>query len=132
MKKTLGQIKEADQLVAYLYSKNPTLQNGKLGHAWKRFVEKNYKPLADEMNEKLIDNRVNNALTDKTTGEILYTADKNFKFDREGTKAILEFNRKLTAEYDAKEVNIIPFIVKGKDLPELTSEEKEILTGLVL
>jgi len=134
MKKLFLEIKEADQVVAQLYAKTPKLRDTKFGYAWKRFMDKNYPLLATEINDRMTDNRIEFALTDPTTKELLYTDSKNnnFKYSKEGMKSLLDANRKLVKEYDAKEVEIIPFIVKKADLPELTEEEKEILTGLVI
>lgn len=132
MKKTYLQIAEADQLVASLYAKNSTIEKGKFGYAWKRFIEKNYNPIAKELNEKLADNRIENCLTDEKTKEILYTPEGNYKFSKEGMKAVVDFSRKIIHEYNLKEFEIIPFIVKQENLPELSEEEKDLLMGLVI
>lgn len=131
MKKTFLQIKESDQLVAQLYANDENLQKGKFGYAWKRFIEKNYKPLVVEINEKMDDARIDNALTDPNTGEILYNGE-NYKFGKEGVKALIEYGRKLDKQYNERLVEIIPFLVKKADLPALTDEEQEILKGLVI
>jgi len=130
MKKTFKELKEADQLIAELYAKNPNLKNTKFGYAWKRFTDKNYTPLIAELNDKIVDSRVEHALTDSTTKELLYTGDSNYKYDKEGMKSLIDANRKTLKEYDLKEVEITPFIVK--DLPELTEEETEVLKGLII
>lgn len=132
MQKTFLQIKEADQLVAQLYAKDASLEKSKLGYAWKRFIEKNYKPVVEEINEKLEDSKIENCLVDKNTKEILYGLNGSYKFTQEGLKAVFDFRRSLMKEYDEKQFEVIPFIVKENDLPTLSEEEKELLTGLII
>jgi hypothetical protein len=70
-------------------------------------------------------------MVDEKTKELLYNADKGYKYDKEGMKKLIAFTRDLIKEYDAKEVEVIPFITT--DVPEgILEEEKELLTGLVL
>jgi hypothetical protein len=132
MKKTISEIREADELVGKLYRDNPDAKKGKFGYAWTKFIKKNLNPIVEDLNDRLADNRVEFALTDKTTKELLYGEDKNYKYDKEGMKQLLEANRALIKEYDRMEVEIIPFFVKEEDLPAMLDEEKEMLKGLVI
>jgi hypothetical protein len=65
------QLKEVDEVVGGLYQKNPKLREGKFGYAYKRFYDKNLKPLLDEIQEKMADCRVENAMVDEKTGHVL-------------------------------------------------------------
>ena len=131
----------ADRLVAQLYQIDPKLVNTKFGYAWKRFFEKNIQPTMTELNEKIEDLRIDNALTDKTTGEILYTQPdsrgaKEYKFNKDGLKKLTEQARALAKEFEDKEIDVQPYICK--ELPDIMLEGKklkedfEILKGLVL
>jgi len=135
MKKTYAQLKEIDEVVGGLYGKNPKLRDGKFGYAYNRFVTKNVKPLVDEMQEKIMDCRVENAMVDEKTKELLYDRaggeqNKLYKYTKEGMKTFMEETRKITKEFDEKEVEIIPFFVS--DVPEMMEEEKEILKGCLV
>jgi len=132
MKKTYKQLREANEIINILFVKNKDIEKTKFGYACIKFIKKNFSPIFTEMQEKLTDFRVENALTDEKTKEILYTSDgKNYKFDREGLKKVIEFNRKLEKEYEAKEFDVESYIAK-KDIPELTEDETEILKGLII
>ena len=130
MQKTYLELMQVDELVGRLYAKDAKLRDGKFGYAWKRFVDKNIAPVMSELNDRLMDNKVENALTDPTTKELLYTADKNFKYSKEGMKVLLDANRKLLKEFEGRQIEIKPFYVA--DLPELLEEEKELLKGLII
>ena len=52
LKKTFEQLKEIDNIVGGLYTKNIKLKDGKFGYAYNKFYVKNIKPLLDEMNEE--------------------------------------------------------------------------------
>lgn len=132
MKKIFSELKEADQLVAKLYAKDKNLKNGKFGYAWNKFYNKNITPTNEELVDKITDNQVENALTDPNTKELLKGADQQYKYGKEGMKALLEVNRKLMKEFDAKEIEVVPYFIKAENLPELSEEEKLELTGLVI
>ncbi|MFA5197693.1 MAG: hypothetical protein WC437_04730 [Patescibacteria group bacterium] len=131
--KTFKDLQDIDLLVSNLYSKDKTLEKSKFGYAYKRFIEKNYMPAIKEMQEKLSDVRINNALEDKNTKEILITKEnsRGFKYSKEGLKKCVAEERKTVDEFEKKEIEIIPFI--SSYVPEgLSEEDKELLTGLVI
>jgi hypothetical protein len=135
MTKTFGELLEIHDLMEDMFTKNESLRNTKFGYAYKRFFEKNTKPLSDKMREEVADNQLENALVDEKTKEILYTDARqlNYRFDKEGTKRVIDFNRKIFKEYKEKVVEIIPWIItQDKDKPELTLEQQEMLTGLII
>lgn len=133
MIKIFKELRDIDQLVANLYTRNETIKKGKFGYYYTKFYKKNIQPTIDEKEEKLADARLENALTDEKTKEVLYTDITNtaYKFDKEGTKRLIQFNRALQKEYDAKEIEIVPVV--SIEIPsELSDEEKEELRGLVI
>jgi len=121
---------EIDNVVGRLYKKDPTLKNGKFGYGYAKFFKKNIHPIVAEINEEIENCRIDNCLADEKTKEILYTADKQFRYDKEGYKKLNEFIRKINKEYAEKEVEVEPYILK--DVPELLEEEKELLQGILI
>lgn len=133
LKKTIREIQEVDQIMAQLYAKDATLQQAKIGYAYKRFVEKNYQPTITKLQEKLADARVDFALTDKNTGEVLVDKEtaRGFKYDKDGFKKIMESERKISNDWMAEEIIVQPFICK--DIPkQLSEDDKEKLKGLII
>ena len=132
MIKKFKELQEVDQLIASLYAKDKTLQNSKFGYAYKRFVEKNYVPVIKEMQERLTDVRIDNALEDKNTKEILIDKESNrgYKYSKEGLKKCIEDERKVMKEFEEKEIEIESFI--SSFVPQLDEGQKEILNGLII
>jgi len=135
LKKTFEQLKEIDNIVGNLYAKNPKLRDGKFGYAYNKFYTKNIKPILDEVNEEITDCRIENAMTDPTTKELLYDSSRGpeqklFKYTKEGLKKFNDEVRKITKKYDAKEVEIIPNFTT--DIPEMFDEEKAELKGCLI
>ena len=136
MTKTFKELQEVDQLVAFLYAKDKTLSQSKFGYAYKRFSEKYYFLFVKELQEKIQDIRVDNALEDKNTKEILIDKDNNrgYKYTKEGLKNCMKLERELLEEYDKKEIEVEPYITSwtGSEYTILTDEEKELLKGIIL
>ncbi len=133
VKRTVKEIQEIDAVMGNLYSKDPTMQNTKLGYAYKKFIDKFYQPAITKFQEDLADARVDFALTDKTTGEVLVDKEnpRGFKYDKENLKKVMAAESKLSKEWQEKEVIIIPFIVK--DVPKvLTEEQRDLLKGILI
>ncbi len=133
MKKTFKELKEIDIIVGTLYAKNPSIKDGKFGYWYTKFLKKNYNPIQEEINEKISDCQLLNALVDEKTKEILYTDEfqKQYKFDKEGRQRLIDFIRKIDKEYNDKEIEIIPCI--SSEVPEeLFEEDKELLRGLII
>jgi hypothetical protein len=135
MQKTFKQLLEADSVVAELYSKDKALENSKFGYAWRKFYKENISELRLEMFDKIEDYRIDNALEDPKTKEILYaapdmTGHKQYKYSKEDMKRLVSQIRELTKEYDSKVIDIKPYI--SSYVPELTEEETETLKGLVI
>ena len=131
--KTFSILRQIDEQVALLYQANPLLRNTKFGYVYKRFYEKNYFPLFNELQDKIADEKLNNALVDEKTKEVLYTdsTQRAYKFDKEGTRKVIEFIRKIYKDYEIKEVEVFPFI--SNYIPkELNEEQKELFKGLII
>jgi len=129
MKKTLKELFKADNIVAILYKIDPTLRESKFGYAWKRFYEKNIAPSIKEIEEKAEDARIDNALEDPKTKELLKDGN-GYKYSKDGMKNLTEKIRALNTTYNEKEIEIESFI--SSYVPEMTEEQKEVLTGLVI
>ncbi len=132
VKKTLEQLLEVDNVVGDLYAKNPKLKDGKFGYAYNRFYAKNIKPVTDEMQEKTADARIENAMVNEQTKELLKdTANPNaYKYTKEGMKKLTQDVRDIIKEFNKKEVEVIPFFTT--DVPEMMDEQKELLVGCLI
>lgn len=132
-KRTFKDLSELDQLVGMAYQRDDKLKNTKFGYAYKKFTEKNYIPLVKEFQEEIQNVRIDHALEDPTTKEIL--SDKNnfrgYRYSKAGLKQVMVEERKIVDKWNEKEVEIIPYICAS--IPEeLEPEEIEKLKGLVL
>ena len=133
MKKTFKELRDVDSLVAGMYFRNDKLKETKFGYAFKRFAEKNFRPLFQERGDEVELVRVENALEDPETKEILLDKEnpRGYKYSKEGLKKCLKAESKIIDDYDKKEVEIKPHI--SSFIPEdLTEEEKEMLKGLLI
>lgn len=133
MKKTFNELNEIDLVIGELYSKNPTLRDTKFGYAYKRFAENNYIPLYKEMIEAKNNARIDNALEDEKTKEILLdpASQRGFKYSKEGLKSVIKAEKQIQELFDVKEIEIKPFI--SSFIPEeITDEQKELLTGILI
>lgn len=128
--KTISQIREAETILNREFKKKPELQQGKLAYAWKKFVDKNYTPFLEEVKEKLEDLRIEHCLTDKA-GAILKDENGGYKFSKEGLRAFNKESSEVLRNFENKEIEVIPFVVKDNPL-ELIEEELELLKGIVL
>ena len=134
MIKTYKDLQNIDEVVGGLYRKDPTLEQTKFGYAYKRFVEKNYIPVMKELRELLVNARIDLAMEDPKTKEVLTDPNpqsRGFRYDKEGLKAIIQKEKEIMAEFDKKEIEVTPFI--SSFVPEgLTDEDKEMLKGCVI
>lgn len=130
--KTFKEIQEVNQLIGELYQKDKSLQDSKFGYACKRFLEKNYNPIIKEAREELMDIRINNAMEDKTTKEILkdQTDMRGFKYTKEGLKKCIQEENDLNAKYESKEIECEPYI--SSYVPVLTEEQIAMLKDLII
>ena len=132
MTKTFKELQSVDELIGNLYQKDAKLKDTKFGYAYKIFSEKNYVPVIKEFQEALASIRINNALEDKNTKEILVDRanPRGYKYSKEGLNACIAQERKIEKEFDEKVIEITPYFCKV--LPELTEEQVEQLKGLII
>lgn len=132
MKKTFKQLQEIDEVVGGLYLKDENLRGSKFGYAYKRFSEKNYVPAIKEMNEEILTVRIDDALEDQKTKEIISDQAnfRGFKYSKEGLKSVIKKEKDIRDSWDEKEIEITPHI--STLIPEMTDDEKEILTGTLI
>lgn len=126
---TYKDIKKLDELVGEMYTKDKTLKDTKFGYAYKRFVEKNYIPTQKEFNEAIQMCWIDNTLEGKDKEVLKDPTDRRgFKFSKEGLKKVIETEKKLIEEYEAKEITIVPHIPSYvPPLDDLDEEEIELL-----
>lgn len=123
--KTFKELQEIDTTVGQLYEADPTLKDSKFGYAFNRFYKLNMEPSFKEFEEKLADARVDHALEDEKTKELLRDDKGNLKYSREGQKALMQAQRKLTKELQEKQIEITPFF--SSFVPPLTDEQYDVL-----
>ena len=129
---TFKQLQEIDQMMGELYQTKPNLKESKLGYAYKRFSDKNYLPVVRNFQDELSIVRIENALEDPITKEILSdkTNVRGYKYSKAGLKECILAEKRIIDEWDTKELEIKPFYTK--DIPEGLTEEQIILLKGVL
>ncbi len=134
VKKTFKELQELDVLVGALYKRNTELQKGKFGYAYKRFVDTNYVKILKEYQHKINDARIDFALEDPITKEILKDKEdsRGFKYSKDGLKKVILKENEITDEFNPKEVEIDPYFISEASLPELSDEEREQLIGVLI
>ena len=77
-------------MVSQIKKEFPELERTKFGYAYSKFYKKNVKPSVDRIKDALLDIRVENAMIDTKTKELIIdkSNDRGFKFDKEGTKIV--------------------------------------------
>lgn len=134
MKKTFKQLVEIDSIIGNMYEKNDKLELSKFGYAYKRFAEKNYYPHLKEYQQKIQDARIDKALEDSETKAIITDKEnpRGYKYNKEGLKNLIKEENRLSDEWDIKEFEIESFYCKEENLPELSDEQREKLTGILI
>lgn len=133
MTKTFKELQEVDMCVAQLYAKDETLRKSKMGYAYTRFHDKYYAPVSKEFVDALNIVRVNNALEDEKTKEVIQDASnpRGFKFSKEGLKKCMADEASLVLVYQAKEIECEPYV--SSYIPsDLTEEQISLLTGIIM
>jgi len=130
MKKTFKQIQEIDNLVGVMYAKQPELKDSKFGYAYNKFFEKNYAPTLKVLKEELTDSTVDHALEDETTKALLKDEKGEYKYSKEGQKALMKAQREIYEKYNNLEIEVEPYI--STFTPNLTEEEREMLEGTLI
>lgn len=132
MTKTYKELMEVDTMIGKLYKADPLLKETKFGHAYNKFYKENADKVTKELQERLIDLRIDNALEDETTKAIIRDEKSatGFAHSKDQLKKLNKEEKELLEKFLAKEIEVIPYISSFS--PELTDEQKEILTGLII
>lgn len=133
LQRTFNDLQNIDNIVGRIYQRIPTLQESKFGYAYKRFSEKNIIPAFKEYNNLITDIRVEHALEDEKTKEVLTdkTSNRGFKYSKEGLKKVIAAERELMDSFGEKAFDVEPYIAAY--VPEdLTEEEREVLAGILI
>lgn len=131
--RTFKELAEIDNLVGIAYQLDPKLELTKFGYAYKRFAEKSFYPKVKEKNEELGFLRIDNALEDEKTKEVLVDREnpRGFKFSKDGLKKTIKEESALAEKWNTKEIEVEPYISTYTP-EEISNELKELLKGLVL
>ncbi len=133
IKKTFKELSFMNNLYNEMLKENPKIENTKFGYAFNRFFRKNLDQIFKDYNTILADIHIDNALTDKDTGEILFDREssaRGFKFSPEKLKLIMKKERELQEEWNQKEYEVEPFI--ATEVPSLNETQKEAFEGLII
>ncbi len=135
LKRTFSELQHVDVVVGQIYADFPGLkENTKFSYAYKRFLEKNFQPTLKEFQDAIAFVRLDNALEDEKTKEVLFDStpgSRGYKYSKEGLRKCMEEEVKMIDKYNAKEIVIEPYI--SSQVPEgLTKEQTEVLKGLVI
>lgn len=133
MKKTFKELQEIDAVVGRMYKKDPNLINTKFGYNYKRWSEVNYVPHGKEFNTLLEAIRIENALENPTTKEIMIDIanERGYKYSKEGMIKCMNEEIKLAKEWEKKEFEIAPRL-SSYTPPNMTEEEIETLLGILI
>jgi hypothetical protein len=135
MKKTFKELIEVDKMIGDMYASNPELPSTKFGYAYKRYSEKTYWPMVKDRQEAINEARIDNALTDKVTGAIIYD-NKNkrgYAFSPAGLKEVIKAEKRIAEDWNEREMDIKEHFCAKTNIPkELTPELKKALKGLVI
>ena len=96
-----------------------------------KFVKKNLNSIFQEYNEGIESIRIENALCDEKTKELLFNEKGEYKFSKEGLKNFIAEKKSFVKQWEAKEFEVEPYIAK-KELPDMNQEQKEILEGILI
>lgn len=133
MKVKFRKLRDIDSAVGDLYRTTPTLKNSKFGYAYKRFAEKNYEKVLRGFQEAINDVRIDHALADEKTKEILldHSNLRGYKYSKEGLKQVAKEENRVVDEWNEKEIEIEPHI--STEVPEgLTEEMYDIFAGILI
>lgn len=133
MTKTFKELQNIDLVVGQMYASDPLLRDTKFGYAYKRFCQKFYVSMVNELNAELGEVRIDNALEDEKTKAIIRDekSPRGYAYSKEGEKKVGQEERRVRNEWDTKEIEVEPFI--STYIPENLSEEQiDVLTGILI
>lgn len=134
MKKTFRELQEIDEIVGMLYKKEPALRNTKFGYAYKRFTEKNYEPMVKDYKEEIAHIRIEHALEDAKTKEVILRQEsgRGFAYSKQGLKDVIKAEGRFDEEFMAREKEIAPLKADITPIIEMLDEDaKEIMLSII-
>lgn len=134
MTKTFKELMEIDNEIGLMYKNDPNLEGTKFGYNYKRFAEKNWYPQSKAYNDVLGDIQVENARIDPATQKIMQDpiSVRGFEYTKDGLKAVILAERRLRDEWEVKEIDVEPRLCAPENVPELTSKQKELFSGVII
>lgn len=132
IKKTYKELIEVDSVVGALYTQTPTLKETKFGYAYNKFFAKNTEKVNKEFQDELQDLKIDNALEDEKTKAIILDEKSitGYAHTKAQLKQFFKDSKDLMNKYHAKEIEVEPYI--SSLVPDMTDEQQEILTGLII
>lgn len=132
MKKTFEELMAADMEVGSMFASDKDLENTKFGYAYKRYYKKNFADPFQEYLEKLQEIRINNALENPATNEVLIDREnpRGYKFSKAGLLKCIKEENEFIKENNKKEIDVELF-VSPMVPPGLSERQKDMLMGLV-
>ena len=121
--RTFKELMTIDSMIASLYREDKELEKTKFGYAYKRFADKNLKLVFKEYQDELGIIRIDNALEDEKTKEVLIDDrphGRGFKYSKEGLKNLIKEEYSLLETYEEKIIEVQPYVstYEPKNLPE--------------
>jgi hypothetical protein len=137
MVKKFKELEALDMVMGHLYREDDKLQYSKFGYAYKRFADKAYYPIYKEYVNNLAQIRIDNALEDPVTHEILRTpreeGGRGYRYSKEGTKAVMQAEEELETSWAEKEFEVEPYFAPVDSIPtDLAEEHIALMKGLII
>jgi hypothetical protein len=135
MQKKMKDLFEADQIVGGIIAKNKdqNLEQSKFLYAWKKFYRLNIQSIIKEFQEKIADIRIKYASEDKDhILQVDNTNPRGYKYSKENLIKCIEEERNTEKELEEKMIEVQPYYCPQESLLELTDEQIESLTGLII
>jgi hypothetical protein len=133
MQKKLLELFEIDLILGELVKLNPELSQSKLLYAWRKFYKINIQKVFDEYQEKIMDIRLNHAKENKDGAVMTDPSNhvRGYVYTKDELKKCIDEERVIEKEYNEKVIEVEPYICSS--IPEqLTEEQKEMLTGIII
>lgn len=128
MKITFQQAREIIAEINSL-STEPNFKNTKFAYAVDKFTKSSLKKPLEEYNEEIAMARVQNALEDEKTKQLILNEKGDYTFSRDGDIALRNATKEISERWATKEIEVTPFIV---ETPDLTEIQKELFKGIFI
>lgn len=125
LEKTYKEVFELEQAAAFYIQKNEEVKN-KMTESIRLFF-KQVQKIREKYNDELSMLRIDNAAVDEKTKVLLMDEKGNYKFTKEGAKALIEGNKQLL------ETKVTVHTRICNEVPsDLADEQKEIFAGVLI